>query len=357
MKFLNIKKIQAKLREKNLDVFLVTNPSSIFYLIGLKGSLAEREFLLIISKYGFEIVVPRMYLAEAEKTSQGNFAITRERGSLFGKAIESLREYKNIGFEKEDLKYGEYENLKRNLKGEIIPISRLVEDLRKIKDEEEILKIKKAAEIVDKTFSSILKIIRPGLTEKFIQRRIIEMMEDFGAEGPAFLPIVASGKKSAEPHYQTSNKKIKKGEILLLDFGAKYKGYCSDFTRTIFIGKAPQRFKKIYNLVLEIQKMAIKNCQKGYEIKKLYQDAVSNFKKYDEDRYFLHSLGHGLGIDAHEFPNVGPETEGSFENGMTITIEPGLYYKNFGGIRIEDTCLIEEKCKQLTKVTKELIEI
>lgn len=352
-----IEKIQERLREKNIDALLVSNPSNIFYLTGFRGTLEEREFLLIISEDDWQLIIPEMYFLEAE-IKKANFSAAKERGGLFLKAIETLKNYKNIGFEENDLKCGEYEKLRDNLKvGKLFPISGLVETLRKIKTREEINLIKKAVEIGDKAVYLILKIIKPGLTEKFIQRKIIEIMEDLGAEGPAFLPIVASGQGSAEPHHLALNKKIKKGEILLIDLGAKYKGYCSDISRTFFIGRAPLRFKKIYNIVLENQERAIKKCESDYPIKKLYQDAVSNFKKYKEEKNFLHNLGHGVGIDAHEFPALGPSTEGVFERGMAITIEPGLYYKNFGGVRIEDLCLVGEKCETLSKATKKLLEI
>lgn len=354
-----IKKIQEKLKEKKWDAFLVTNPSNIFYLSGLKGAAEEREFLMIISKDDFKVITTRIYQTEIrEKIPRENFIIAKERGGLFNGAFEVLKKYQLIGFEKEDLKYGEYENLKGNLRGrKFLPLSMTIEDLRKIKDEEEIKTIKKAAEITDKTFYSILKIIKPGLTEKFIQRKLIEIMENLGAEGLSFKPVVASGKGSAEPHHFVLNKKIKNNEILLIDMGAKYKGYCSDFTRTIFIGKAPKRFKKLYNIVLETQKMAIKKCREGYSIEKLYQDATDNFKKYKEDRYFLHGLGHGVGIDIQESPNIAINSKGKFEKGMVFTIEPGLYHKNFGGVRIENLCLINEGCQVLSKAIKELIEI
>ncbi len=352
-----LKKIQERLREENLDVFLVSNPSNIFYLTGLKGILKEREFLLLISKDGWEIIIPEMYVLEAEKKTH-NLSKTKERGGLFPKVIEGLKSHRRIGFEKDDLKYGEYENLRKNLRdGDFFPVSGFCEDLRKIKNKEEKKLIKKAAEIGAQTFCSILKIIKPGLTEKFIQKKIIEIMEDFGADCPAFLPIVASGKESAEPHHMALDKKIRKDEILLIDIGAKYKGYCSDFSRTLFIGKAPPRFKKLYNIILETQKMAIKKCKPGYPIKNLYQDAVLNFRKYKKEKNFIHNLGHGLGIDAHEFPSLASATEGVLEKGMVITIEPGLYYKNFGGVRIEDLFLVGEKCETLSKATKKIIEI
>lgn len=355
-----IKKVQDKLKEKNIGAFLISNPSNIFYLGGFNGIFAnEREFLLVVSINDFKVITSGIYQQEVKrKIPKEDFVITKERSGLFGEAIKTLKKYQKIGFEKEDLKYNEYDFLKKNLKGKkIIPISMLVEDFRKIKDKGEIKIIKKAAEITDRTFEKILKIIKPGLTEKFIQRKIIEIMEKLGGEGLSFEPIVASGKGSAEPHYLASNKKIKSGEILLIDMGAKYKGYCSDFTRTVFIGKASQRFKKLYSIVLEVQEERIKNAKVGYSVKKLYQDSVLNFKKYKEDKYFVHGLGHGIGIDEHEFPGIGINGEGKFENGMVFTIEPGLYHKNFGGIRIEDLCLMNENCEVLSKFPKKLIEI
>lgn len=354
-----IKKIQEKLREKNIDAFLVSNASNIFYLTGLKGILDEREFLLTISPNGFEIIVPEMCVSEAKRGGLPSRILrVKIREGLFSAAIDGLKNYQNIGFEKEDLKYGEYLFLFNNLKGKnITPVSKFVEDSRKIKSEEEINLIKRAIKIGDKTFDTILKIIKPGLSEKYIQRKIIEIMEDLGADGPAFSPIVASGAGSAEPHHHASNKKIKKGEILLLDIGARYKGYCSDLSRTLFVGKASPRFKKIYELILETQLAAIKKCRPGYPIKNLYHDAVLNFKKQGQEKKFIHCLGHGLGIDEHESPNIGPVTEDVFEKGMIITIEPGLYYEDLGGVRIEDLCLVGEKCEVLSKTPKKLMEI
>lgn len=355
-----VKKVQDKLKEKNIGAFLISNLSNIFYLTDLKEcSGDDKVFLMVVSKNNFRVIVPKLYQIEAErKIANKNLVVLEGKSSLFKEALKILKKYQKIGFEKEDLKYNEYDFLKKNLKGrKIIPLSMLVEDFRKIKDKSEIKIIKKAAEITDKTFEEILKIIKPGLTEKFIQRKIVEIMENLGVEGVSFEPIVAAGKGSAEPHYFASGKKIKSGEILLIDMGVKYKGYCSDFTRTVFVGKAPPRFKKLYSIVLETQEEAIKNAKVGYSVKKLHQDSVLNFKKYKEDKYFIHSLGHNVGVDIHEFPILGAGGKGKFENGMVFTIEPGLYHKNFGGIRIEDLCLMNENCEVLSKFPKKLIEI
>lgn len=360
-----IKKVQQAIKEQNIDAFLVSASSNIFYLTGLKGLDIEKEFLMIIFQKDFKFISPRLYEVESkELIPKRNLKIVEERENLFSEAIKILnlvssKEKRKFGFEKEDLKYSEYEIIEKNFKGTTLnPLSRLVEKLREIKSRDEILKIKKAVEIADKTFSKIIKIIKQGLTEKYIQRKIIEIMENFGAEGSLFEPIIASGKGSAMPHYKTSNKKIKNNEILLIDMGAKYKGYCSDVTRTVFVGRAPEKFKKLYRILLETQEMAIKECKEGMKVNALHSFAVSNLHKNNGlDKYFTHNLGHGVGIDIHESPIVSKDGKGLFKRGMVFTIEPGIYIKGWGGIRIEDLCLMGDKCEVLSKSTKKLIEI
>lgn len=360
MEIERISKVQQAIKEQNVDAFLVSSPSNIFYLSDVKGAGAEREFLIILFQNNFKFIYPRLYEVEVKrKILKKNLKVVEERGNLFAEAIDSFKNSKKIGFEKEDLKYSEYEKLEEDLGWiKIIPFSRFVEKLREIKNKEEIFKVKKAAEIVDKTFSEILKLVKPGLTEKYIQRKTIEIMEDFGAEGLSFDPIIASGRESSQPHYKTGNKKIRENEILLIDMGAKYRGYCSDMTRTVFVGRAPGKFKKIYSALFEVQETAIKKCKEGMENNALHNLVVSNLRENQNlDKYFTHNLGHGIGIDSHESPIVSGNGKGLFKKGMVFTIEPGIYIKGWGGIRIEDLCLMGDKCEVLSKSTKKLIEI
>ncbi len=353
-----IYKIQERLKKERIGAFLISNQSNIFYLSGFRGILAEGECFLVVFRNRFSLIIPEMYSSQAREVARpAEIRIARKEKAILGEAIDILKDKKAIGFEKESLRYSQYEELRKNLKNKkIIPLSGWVEELRESKEGEEINKIKKAAEITDKAFYSILKIIRPGIREKFIQRRIIEIMEDLGADGPSFPPIVASGRNSAEPHYLASGKKITSG-LLLIDMGARYKGYCSDFSRTIFIGRASQRIRKLYNIVLAVQEAALEDCHSGYSLKEMYQKAIARFREYKEERYFIHGLGHGVGIDIHESPSINRSASGFLKSGMVVAVEPGLYHKGIGGIRIEDLCLVGRKREILTRASRELIEL
>jgi len=296
----------------------------------------------------------------AKKLISSKNLIFKERGTgLLESAVNILKKSKKIGFERDDLKYGEYEFLKKNLKNEkLFPVSGLIENFRANKKQEEISKIKKAVKITDQTFKRILKIIKPGLTEKYLAWKIIDIMRDFGGdEVPAFAPIVAAGKNSAEIHHFPSNKKIKKGEMILFDMGAKYKGYCADLSRTIFLGKASQKFKTLYHIILTAQEKAIKEIKTGFLAKDCFEIVLNDFKKRKKENFFLHGLGHGVGVAIHEAPSLSGASKDQLNKGMIFTIEPGLYEKGFGGIRIEDVCLLQDKLKVLSQSPKKLMEI
>jgi len=146
--------------------------------------------------------------------------------------------------------------------------------------------------------------------------------------------------------------------MIVIDLGARYKNYCADMTRTVFLGKAAAKYKNLYNIVLETQEKSLEECKPGASPKQVFDNCVENFKKYGEDRFFTHGLGHGVGIDIHELPNLSPAGTGGFENGMVFTVEPGLYHLGWGGIRVEDLCAIQNgKCAILSKTEKNLIEI
>jgi len=183
-------------------------------------------------------------------------------------------------------------------------------------------------------------------------------MIDLGASGQAFEPIVACGKNAAAPHYSASYQKIKSGEMVLIDMGARYHNYNADLTRTVFVGKASVKFKEIYHLVLKTQEKAIKDCAPQIPVKEIYNNCIQNFAQSHQENYFTHGLGHGVGIEIHEEPSLTPCGVGNLENNMVFTIEPGLYYLGWGGIRIEDLITLKNnKNILLSKAPKNLIEI
>lgn len=333
------------LQESNIDAMLVTNPVNIFYLTGFKGvSPTEREALLVLKKPKSILITSKLYQAEANRLSSGSLEvkIAAERNEYENLIKDSMqtglpaKTLAKVSFESHDLTYAEYKKFKRFTKGEkFIPTKNLIEDLRSQKSQEEIAHIGKAQQISQKAFWQIVKTIKIGQTEEEVAENLVKIMKVYGSYSPAFEPIIASGPNSALPHYKTAKRKIKKGDSLLLDFGAKYKNYCGDFSRTIFIGKANDIQKNIYNHVFTAQQKAIAKIGADKPAKQIYNTANNYFKKLKLDAHFIHSLGHGIGLDVHEKPSISKKSKDKLTDGMVFSIEPGLYF-SWGGVRIED---------------------
>jgi Xaa-Pro aminopeptidase len=355
-----IKKLQEAIEAEGLDALIVTNPANIFYLTGANDPDSERGFLLAVSKKDWKMVAARFYQARMEATIGRNSVLYAERGESLSKCAGNfLGKGNRIGFEKEDVAYARYERFKKNLRGnKLAGVGNLLVQFRRIKSEGELALIKKAASITDRTFALLQKLIKPGASEIALKRKITEIMQDMGATGGSFDPIVASGRNSADPHYEGANKKIKSGEMVLIDMGARYKNYDADLTRMVFVGKATAKFKEIYNIVLQAQEKALKDCILGAATAQIYDKCVANFKRYGQETHFTHSLGHGVGIEIHEEPSLGPGSTATLGNGMVFTVEPGLYYLGWGGIRIEDLCAMRDgKMVRFSKAPKNLIEV
>ncbi len=229
--------------------------------------------------------------------------------------------------------------------------------MRGIKTQKEILKIKKACQLGDKVYSQILKIIRIGITEQELGLEIIHLIRKNGAS-LSFRPIIAFGENASEPHHVATNLKLKKNHgFLKIDLGTKVNGYCSDMTRTVFFGKANSKQKKIYKTVLESQQKAmdfVKVSRKAFDADKIARDYIVK-KGFPT---IPHTLGHGIGKRVHEGFRLGPKSKTIFEDHMVFTIEPGIYIKGYGGVRIEDTFYLNKnKLIQLTKSPKKLLEL
>ncbi|MGH2575633.1 MAG: M24 family metallopeptidase, partial [Ignavibacteria bacterium] len=236
------------------------------------------------------------------------------------------------------------------------PLIEKVENLTVQKTVDEIAKIKKAIEITDKTFEKILKFIKPGMSELDISAEITYTQKKLGALKDAFEPIVASGWRGALPHGIASDKKIAKGEMVTLDFGCVYDGFCSDMTRTIAVGEPPEELKKIYNVVLEAQLKSIESAKSNLSSKALDLVARDYITKKGYGDNFGHGLGHGLGIEVHELPGISQRADYTLKENSIVTIEPGIYVESLGGVRIEDDVLLNENgCEVMNKSDKELI--
>jgi Xaa-Pro aminopeptidase len=262
-----------------------------------------------------------------------------------------------VGFEAEYVNYLFILTLRRKFKGvKFVPVKGFIGEISAIKTPDEIANIRKAIKISERVYEEILKIIKPGISELDISAEISYLHKKFGAEGDAFDIIVASGWRGSLPHGVASSKKIKQGELVIIDFGCIYNGYHSDITRTLGIGKLSSEAKKIYQIVLDAQLMAIENVRTGIEAGEIDSIARRYIRKNGYGRYFGHSLGHGLGIETHTLPRISPGSRYILKDGNVITIEPGIYIPEFGGVRIEDDILVKDSTYEImTGLPKNLI--
>lgn len=234
----------------------------------------------------------------------------------------------------------------------------LVGSLRSRKDSSELTQMRKAAILASEVVESAIKLVRPGLSENELAAEIEYQMRKKGASGPAFQTIVASGPRAALPHARPTGKRLRKNELVVLDLGVILGHYCSDITRTVHVGRASARVREWYRAVQEAQMAAIEAAGNGVTCGEVDAAARRVLAGYNLDRHFIHSTGHGLGLEVHEDPRVAKGQERRLQAGNVITIEPGIYVEGAGGIRIEDDLAIHEKRTEiLTRGSRELIEI
>lgn len=356
-----LKRLKDKINQEKLDGVFISSTSTIEYLTGYSNfSKDEREGYLLIGE-DFQYIITDGRYTEAIKKEVAHFTLF-ERG-YNKKTADLFKKLKNkitsLGIEENNLTVSEYKIIKKHFnKLKHFEVSHL----RSFKQKDEIEKIKKACNLSDLAFDYILKKIKIGITEKEIARELEKFIKENGAEF-SFPPIVAFGKNSSVPHHQTGDTKLKDGDTVLLDLGAKVEGYCSDMTRSVVFGKAFQKQKNIYDTVLKAQQKAVefvnKQTKSGKKVKASEVDKIA--REYIKSKGFPdipHSLGHGIGLEVHEHPYLSPKSKEVLKMGMVFSIEPGIYIPNFGGIRIEDLYVIEKNgLKQITTSSKEIIEI
>lgn len=368
------KKLQGILKEKGLDGFIVTTPVNIFYLTGFRGfSPSEREAILIFGPRA-TLITARLYQNEANllKNPSLKISIATERNRMNDLIKKLLTNIKRVGFEEGDMKFSEHKKFKKELKGaKFVPSKNLVEEMRAVKSNDEIAKIQKAQIISQKAFEKILPLIKPGMSEQEIAEMLASILKSLGSQGLAFDSIIASGPNSALPHYFTGKRKVKAGDVLLFDFGSKYKNYCADLSRTVFLGKTKVQQAQIWHHVKKAQTDAIAQIQGEMKSEDAFAIVHRYFRKHKLDKHFLHSLGHGIGLEVHEKPHVGPPVQTRFgmsrqtgfekneilAEGMVFSIEPGLYFDNWGGVRIEDLVTIKNGRVKILGQSAQFIEL
>lgn len=339
---IKLEKIRKRMKNKKIDAVLVHSFPNYFYLSGFSGSLC---WLLITLKKAY-IFADFRYWAQVGREVKGFSLIKIAKGGsdLYLKINRLIRKekLKNIGIEEKALSVAEYEDLKKNIKN--VNFCFFHDDLaglRTIKSKEEIKIIKEALKITEKAFNDIVREIKPGMTEKEISAKLQYKMKLYGADKESFDIIVAAGKNSALPHAKVTDKKIKEGEFIVIDFGVSYKGYKTDITRTIVLGEVSSKQKKIFDILRQAQKKAFKKIGPNVKAVSVDRTARTYIAGCGFGKNFGHSLGHGIGIEVHESPTIGPKSSDILSSGMIFSIEPGIYINNYGGARIEDLVLVK----------------
>ena len=348
----NIEQVRKILEQKNLEAVIVLSDYNRRYLSGFTGTSGA----LVISKEKQYLITDFRYMEQAAKQATDFELIEHKQGLIAEiKAILAADDIQNVGFEGHLVSYDTYLQLSKSYIS-LVSISDAIDRIRQIKTPEEIEIIQKAADIADGAYEYILTVAKAGMTEKELKAKLESKMLELGADDTSFDTIVASGLRGALPHGVASDKVIEEGDLVTLDFGAYYKGYASDITRTFAIGEPDPKLKEIHQIVLEANLKAIAELKPGMTCKDV--DAIS--RDYIAEKgygaYFGHSLGHGIGLDVHEGPALSSKSQDVLAVNQCVTIEPGIYIEGLGGVRIEDDILITENgCRYFTNSTKELI--
>lgn len=354
-----INSLRKLMEKRRLDAYLTTKAANIYYLSGYRGDTA---YLLITLTNAYLYTYP-LFMVEAEEqtTNEVKVKIINDATHINSLLLEDTKGLYTLGTEKNNITFQTYSKFFCTLQEKIHLVPDLVSILRQKKEKKEIEFIKKAQQITDTIFEYVIKKLNvqiQNMTELELAGEMEYQMKKLGAEGYSFNTIVASGKNSAIPHAKPQNIKIKSNTNLLMDFGVSYMGYSSDMTRTIYVGKANEEFKKIYNLVLKSQEEAELHVRAGKTAMEIDKVARKIIEDAGYGKQFTHGLGHGVGIEVHEPPKINSRSQEKLEENMIITIEPGIYLKNKFGVRIEDMVIVKkEGFEIMTQSPKELIEI
>ena len=341
--------------ELKIDALLVSALPNIRYLSGFTG---DNGLLLVTPESQTLFTDPRFEI-QASEECKCTVKIA-PRGPVDPYAVEAIRrkKLKRVGFEATRMIYDVHRRLKEAvpLGTTLKPVGPVIENLRMVKSTEEIARIRLSVQTNSQAFEKTVQSIRPGVSESHIAAELEFQMRRLGAEKQAFETIVAAGPRSALPHARPGSRKIGVDELLLIDMGACQDGYMSDMTRMLFFGNVSRRIRDMYQAVLKAQLAAIAAVREGVTAGRVDQHARQVLESEGLAKEFVHSTGHGLGLEIHEPPRVGKKDPTRLEAGMVITIEPGAYVRGFGGVRIEDTVLVTKNgCEVLTPTSKELM--
>ncbi len=345
--------LRNKMSSLDLQGLILTNPVNIRYLTNI-----DAEGILLLTRKDNIYITDARYIEAVHSTlTLYDEIIVYDIHDVSKEDYENFFMFcENVGFEEYDISYAKYKEYIRKYKiHNFVETEHIIEKQRMIKDEDEIRNIEKACEITDNCFSYLLNYIKPGMTEKQIANEIEDYYKQ-RTDGLSFDTIVASGENTSKPHAVPTDRKIQEKDIITIDMGCKVNGYCSDMTRTFFVGEVPEEIKPVYDLVLKNQVQTLESYKDGASTRLLTKMVENDFKLNNYD--LIHSLGHGVGLEIHEPPYVSYSSDTQLRENMVVTDEPGIYIPGKFGVRIEDTVQITKfGCISLTKSEKNYIII
>jgi Xaa-Pro aminopeptidase len=347
----------ALLTAAKVDCLLITGPANWYYLTGFTGESGA----LLVSRKGMILVTDGRFTVQAHEETSG-VRVVPQQGSLFDSLGQLLKgtTIRRMGFDPAQLSVSQFKTIQKVAGSRLrwVPAPAAVESLRMRKDASELVQMRKAAILAGDVVQQAIRLLKPGIRELEVAAEIEYRMRKGGASGPAFETIVAFGARAALPHARPTSKRLRKNELVVLDLGVILGHYCSDITRTVFFGRASGRIRTWYRAVLEAQGAAIAAVRNGVTCGEVDSAARQVLAGYRLDHLFVHSTGHGLGLEVHEDPRVARGQKKCLEPGNVITIEPGVYAEGIGGIRIEDDVAVHaSRTEILTRIPRDLIEI
>jgi Xaa-Pro aminopeptidase len=356
-----VDELRGKFQGFGIDTLWIVQPENRRYLSGFKaqdGGLTESSGSLLITSSAALLITDSRYTTQAEQEVVG-FEVVTQKGGLVEALSNALKQVrtKRLGFEGGYVIWELYKQVTERLPQqspsiELVPLSGVIEEMREVKEPGEVEILRGSAKLMGDVLARVIRELEPGQTERDVAWRIETLIREQGADEASFPPIVASGPNSALPHATPTERALRETEPIILDVGARLEGYCSDMTRTVFLGEPSHEFKEIYTTVREAQISALKSVKPGMETTEADSIARDHIVKAGYGAYFGHSLGHGIGLAPHETPALGPLKPKALREGMVFTIEPGIYIPGKGGVRLEEMVILEKDGAELITTNK-----
>jgi Xaa-Pro aminopeptidase len=349
-------RVRAVLSELGADCLLVSHLPNVRYLCGFSGSAG----LLLVERAKNTLFTDSRYTFQAREEVTGAEIRIAKKGILrtVGEALRARRRRLRVAYSTAHTSVADKQVLERGASVRWVDDGNAVERLRAVKDEDEQARIRRAAALISDVFRLTLPLIRPGVSELEVAAEIERGVKRGGGSGVSFETIVASGPRSAWAHARPTSKLLRKSELVVLDQGAIIGGYCSDMTRTVHVGRASARAKRLYEAVLDAQRAGKQAIRPGATAGDVDRAARASLRSSQLDRYFTHSTGHGLGLEVHEMPRLGKGEQTVLREGMILTVEPGVYLEGWGGIRIEDDVIVTANgFDDLTTAPRDFLEL